>query len=189
MDPSTTTTTTDRPTGPTGPTPLPTPPFVDVPGLPNLRDAGGYRLAADPARMVRRGVLYRSSEPSRLTDAGAAYLTDGLGIGTVYDLRSRAEIDRDAAAGAGRRVREWAGADRVFAPVFAQEDYSPEAIALRFSSFAREGTEVRSLTAWLWSMCILLLLLLLLLLRCGERGVKRRGQKCAFGWEWCVRLD
>lgn len=137
--------------------PLPIPPFIDLPGLPNLRDAGGYVLAADhpdatktttapPRRMVRRGVLFRASEPSRLTDAEAAHLTDRLGIRTVYDLRSQTEIDRDAAGAAGdsrRQVREWPGAERVFAPVFLREDYSPEAVALRFSSFAMEGTEVR----------------------------------------------
>lgn len=140
---------------------LPTPPFIDLPGLPNLRDAGGYLLAAaaapdhpdatttttaPPRRMVRRGLLFRASEPSRLTDAEAAHLTDRLGIRTVYDLRSQTEIDRDAASAADdsrRQVREWPGAERVFAPVFLREDYSPEAVALRFSSFAMEGTEVR----------------------------------------------
>lgn len=135
---ATTTTTTSTP-------PLPTPPFIPIPGLPNFRDAGGYPLAADPARkMVRRGVLFRSSEPSMLTPAGVAALRDGLGVRTVYDLRSRVEIDRDAGAagGGGRRVREWDGSERVFAPVFSHEDYSPEAIARRFSAFAREGSEV-----------------------------------------------
>lgn len=150
--------------------PLPTPPFIDIPGLPNLRDAGGYPVvpaASGPttttttttARMVRRGVLFRSSEPSQLTDAEAARLTGDLGIRTVYDLRSQTEIDRDTAAGK-RRVREWPGAERVFSPVFLHEDYSPGAIALRFSSFAM-GSEVRRrlvlnlLSSFLFSLHVL----------------------------------
>lgn len=68
-------------------------------------------------------------------------MTDTLGIKYVYDLRSQTEIDRDA-ANEGRQVKEWAGSERVFAPVFSQEDYSPEAIAKRFSAFASEGDEV-----------------------------------------------
>lgn len=132
--------------------PLPTPPFHLIPGLPNFRDAGGYPVAEPslpsnngstppPRRMVRRGLLYRASEPSLLTDAGAAHLADDLGIRKVYDLRSQAEIDRDAALGK-RRVREWPGSERILAPVFAAEDYGPEAITLRFTKFGREGTEV-----------------------------------------------
>lgn len=76
-------------------------------------------------------------------------MTDTLGIKHVYDLRSQTEIDNDAAkkqedgAGAGQRqVKEWPGSERVFAPVFSHEDYSPEAIAKRFSAFASEGDEV-----------------------------------------------
>ncbi|PSR94016.1 protein-tyrosine phosphatase-like protein [Coniella lustricola] len=121
--------------------PPPSPPFIDIPGLPNFRDAGGYPLAADPAKMVRRGLIFRSSEPSKVTDAGTAMMTHDLAIRVVYDLRSQTEIDRDAtAASASRQVKEWAGAQRVFVPVFTHEDYSPEAIARRYSAFAREGS-------------------------------------------------
>lgn len=51
---------------------LPSPPFISVPGLPNFRDAGGYEVISDPpntsaegkrkTKMVRRGILFRSSE-------------------------------------------------------------------------------------------------------------------------------
>lgn len=141
--------------------PLPSPPFIEIPGLRNFRDAGGYPVSSfsssssheqqqdqDPnqkqnqrQKIVRRGVLFRASEPSMVTPEGVRRMTEDLGIAKVYDLRSQTEIDRDAAQG-GRHVREWAGAERVFAPVFGTEDYSPEAIARRFSSFSREGTEV-----------------------------------------------
>lgn len=68
-------------------TTLPTPPFITVPGLPNFRDAGGYPLAQQPDKMVRTGVLFRSSEPSQVTAEGIAIMTATLGIKTVYDLR------------------------------------------------------------------------------------------------------
>lgn len=130
-------------------TPLPTPPFIEIPGLRNFRDAGGYPISLsgvtnshpEGQQIVRRGILFRASEPSMVTDEGIALMTDRLGIRYVYDLRSQTEIDKDAANG-GRQVKEWAGAERVFVPVFSHEDYSPEAIAVRFSNFASEGTEV-----------------------------------------------
>lgn len=130
--------------------PLPTPPFVEIPGLPNFRDCGGYPVTTDTSeskngsqkqRIVRRGILFRSSEPSKLTDDGAAILRDKLLITHVFDLRSNLEIDRDAASD-GRQVREWDGAQRVFVPVFLQEDYSPEAIARRYAHFSSESDEV-----------------------------------------------
>lgn len=127
--------------------PLPAPPFVDVPGLPNFRDCGGYPVAnsnnadSKPQRIIRRGVLFRASEPSKLTDEGIAILRDTLRITHVYDLRSKLEIDGDAELD-GRQPREWDGAQRIFAPVFLEEDYSPEGIAKRYGHFTSEEVEV-----------------------------------------------
>ncbi|KAJ0123614.1 tyrosine phosphatase [Diaporthe amygdali] len=131
-------------------TSLPTPPFVDIPGLRNFRDCGGYPVATNATdsdvgnenkqKIVRRGVLFRSSEPSKVTDEGIAILRDTLGITHVFDLRSQAELDRDAITD-GRQAREWEGSKRVFVPVFLQEDYSPEAIATRFAHYSSEGSE------------------------------------------------
>ncbi|KAI1433687.1 tyrosine phosphatase [Xylaria sp. CBS 124048] len=126
---------------------LPSPPFVFVPGLPNFRDAGGYEVttSVSPAsaaaeggrrgriKMVRRGVLFRSSEPSKLTDAGAAQLSEQLGIKLVYDLRSAVEIARGHNAGYGFPVREWPGSER--------KDYSPAALALRYQNYAAESEQ------------------------------------------------
>lgn len=63
-----------------GPSPIST--------LPNLRDLGGYS-AAD-GQTVRTGLLYRSTDFSSLSHDDLAPL-EGLGIRTVYDLRSVAE--------------------------------------------------------------------------------------------------
>lgn len=120
---------------------LPSPPFHAIPGLPNFRDAGGYPINAQPGRILRPGVVFRSAEPSRLTDDGVACLQD-LGITHVYDLRSAIELKRLALAGANCDVREWPGAQRVFVPVFRDQDYGPEAIALRYRNYSSNGTEV-----------------------------------------------
>ncbi|MET9290664.1 tyrosine-protein phosphatase [Streptomyces sp. NPDC003077] len=55
---------------------------------PNFRDAGGYRTA--DGKWVRMGVLYRTGELSKLTDADLAKL-QRLGIRTDYDLRAPGE--------------------------------------------------------------------------------------------------
>lgn len=114
------------------PTLLPSPPFVHAPGLVNLRDAGGYAITSQPGKAVRRGVLFRSADPTRLEDDGVAIL-QGLGITHIYDLRSTVEL---AKANSGRPPREWDGAVRVFSPVFLDEDYSPQALAQRFGDYS-----------------------------------------------------
>ncbi|KAI0542685.1 tyrosine phosphatase [Xylaria digitata] len=131
---------------------LPSPPFISVPGLPNFRDAGGYEVISDSpdtpvaggkriVKMVRRGILFRSSEPSRLTDAGATQLSEQLEIKLVYDLRSAVEIARSLDSGRGFPLREWEGSERKFVPVFLDQDYSPEALALRYKNYASESSE------------------------------------------------
>ncbi|MGW4382977.1 tyrosine-protein phosphatase [Kitasatospora sp. NPDC004531] len=59
-------------------------PFLDIPDVLNLRDAG--------AGVYRPGLLYRSASLNRLTDDGAARLAE-LGIRTVIDLRSNTELE------------------------------------------------------------------------------------------------
>lgn len=56
----------------------------------NFRDLGGYSTV--DGRRIRQGVLYRSDSLHRLTDADVRAFHD-LGLRTVIDLRSAAEID------------------------------------------------------------------------------------------------
>jgi len=117
---------------------LPSPPFVSVSGIHNFRDLGGY--AVSPTLSVRRNVIYRCGEPSKVTQDGIETLKS-LGVTRMYDLRSKVEIDRNKDANWGG-IKEWDGCERVFTPVFIDQDYSPENLALRFKDYASEGTEV-----------------------------------------------
>ncbi|KAL8960183.1 MAG: hypothetical protein Q9193_003067 [Seirophora villosa] len=73
---------------------LPMPPFVDIPGMMNVRDVGGYpttELRDQPRSSIRRGLLYRGGEPSRITPEGRRAFKD-LGIQKVFDVRTEDEI-------------------------------------------------------------------------------------------------
>ncbi|KAL2269361.1 hypothetical protein VTJ83DRAFT_1545 [Remersonia thermophila] len=125
------------------PASLPSPPFLHVPGLVNLRDAGGHSVVVvgggdDSHATVRRGVLYRSADLTALGDEGRAALAR-LGIARVFDLRSAVELSKT-----GEPVPPpadvWPGATRLFVPVFLEKDYSPEALATRFRAYS-DGPE------------------------------------------------
>ena len=119
---------------------LPSPPFIEVAGISNFRDLGGYPISKRPSYSVRRDLIYRCAEPSKVTQDGISTMQK-LGIARIYDLRSNVEIERAEAAGRGGVV-EWDGCTRVFVPVFTDQDYSPEQLALRYKDYA-SGTEVK----------------------------------------------
>jgi len=62
--------------------------LIEIASVPNLRDVGGHR-AAD-GRLVRRQLLFRSTELSKLQGADLDRFA-ALGIRSVYDLRTEAE--------------------------------------------------------------------------------------------------
>ncbi|KAH7390251.1 tyrosine phosphatase family-domain-containing protein [Cadophora sp. MPI-SDFR-AT-0126] len=118
---------------------LPSPPFITVPGIQNFRDIGGYPITSSPNHSIRSSVVYRCADPSKITEEGVIVVQE-LGITHVYDLRSNNEIERNKAAGRGGVV-QWQGCERVFAPVFEDQDYSPEALASRFKDYASGGPD------------------------------------------------
>lgn len=61
---------------------------VPMPSLPNFRDLGGYSTSGGE---VRRGLLYRSDQLSDVDAADLAVLA-GLGLATVFDLRTVVEV-------------------------------------------------------------------------------------------------
>lgn len=71
---------------------MPSPPFVDVPGIANFRDAGGH--LSKGGKHVRRGLIYRSADPSKATEEGLNKMGKELGKVRVCrfqpDYRARA---------------------------------------------------------------------------------------------------
>lgn len=64
---------------------------VEVDGCVNFRDAGGWTTV--DGGVVRRGLLYRSDDPIRITAAGRAAV-DRLGLVQVIDLRQQTQFSR-----------------------------------------------------------------------------------------------
>lgn len=65
--------------------------IIELEGAYNARDLGGFRTASGGT--VKRGMVFRSDELSELTDKDMKRF-DALGIKTVVDFRSSAEIRR-----------------------------------------------------------------------------------------------
>jgi len=64
---------------------------VEVDGCVNFRDAGGWETIE--GAMVRRGRLYRSDDPTRITSSGCAAV-DRLGLAKVIDLGQQTQFSR-----------------------------------------------------------------------------------------------
>ncbi len=114
-------------------------PFCDVAHVHNFRDIACSAI-------VQRGLVFRSAVPSRLTPEGLATLRS-LGVQSVFDLRSKPETDRDPVELPGRTDQDESnhkayGLERIWTPVFAEEEFTPEKIALKFKEYAGRGTEV-----------------------------------------------
>jgi len=71
---------------------------------------------------VRKGLIYRCAEPSKITEAGKEKLRS-LGVKKMYDLRSEPELKR---LGDLTKIVEVEGVERLFVPVIRKEDYSPQ---------------------------------------------------------------
>jgi protein-tyrosine phosphatase len=64
---------------------------IELQGAYNVRDLGG--LHTKDRRITRPGVIYRADSLDRITPADAKILFDKLGIGTIIDLRTKAETE------------------------------------------------------------------------------------------------
>ena len=118
------------------------PPFIQIDGLSNFRDIGGWPIPPSPSNpsttstaTVRRGILYRGPDLTPLTPLGITQLK-ALHITTIFDLRSIPQITR---AGG---VKEIEGINRVWCPVFGEEEYSQEKAGMRYMQYCSEGTDI-----------------------------------------------
>lgn len=114
------------------------PQFVDIPGLANFRDIGGWPISNKSGNIVahvRKGVFYRGPDTAPIEPAGEAKLRE-LGITKDFDLRSKGQIVK---AGGFKSVE---GIERVSCPAFPDGEYSPDKAAARYVQYASDGTDV-----------------------------------------------
>lgn len=111
--------------------------FVDIPGLANFRDIGGWPISDESGNIVahvRKGVFYRGPDTAPIEPSGEAKLRE-LGITKDFDLRSKGQIVK---AGGFKTVE---GIERVGCPAFPDGEYSPDKAAARYVQYASDGTD------------------------------------------------
>ena len=141
------------------------PPFVNIDGIANFRDIGGYSTTSTTSlQSIHRNLVYRCADPSKVQPSGLSKLKE-LGVKKVFDLRSIPEISKQGPEWAGVAVEKEVfttrpeGSDdtqelpgdeieRIWCPVFRNTDYGPEQVAIRFQNYAKSGSEVCILPAF-----------------------------------------
>jgi hypothetical protein len=99
--------------------------WKNIEGVSNFRDLGGWQTNSSDYVIPDR--IYRCADLSNITDLGRKELQQ-LRITKVYDLRSVPEITKN---GVGRID----GVEWIHVPVFREEDYSPEKMAIRWGYY------------------------------------------------------
>jgi hypothetical protein len=112
-------------------------------GIANFRDLGGYPIASNPNKSVRRNYIYRCAEPTKATEEDIAKIKSH-GVTHIYDLRSNPEINKLQISGAAGVVTNWPGVERVYCPVFPEESYDPVSLAVRHADYHQGDAEVSS---------------------------------------------
>ncbi|KAF9262667.1 hypothetical protein L218DRAFT_960147 [Marasmius fiardii PR-910] len=112
------------------------PPFVSIEGLYNVRAVGGYSLSSEPRSVVKPAILYRSGDPSRITEKGKEQLLS-LGIRHIFDFRHDSEI-----AGYGFKILEIPNVHVVQAPVSQLKAFDPATLTQLMSQF--ETNEIQT---------------------------------------------
>ncbi|KAH7346088.1 putative tyrosine-protein phosphatase, partial [Pyrenochaeta sp. MPI-SDFR-AT-0127] len=112
-------------------------PFHIVPGVSNFRDIGGWPITSQcsPTPLhVRKGLIYRGSDTTRITATGIAKLQE-LNVKTDFDLRSKQQIIK---AGGFKDMNDH-GIERIWAPVFPDAEYTEEKTKERYKLYASEN--------------------------------------------------
>lgn len=120
---------------------LPSPPFIQVEGVPNFRDLGGYPCipgTSNTPHSIRRGHVFRSAQFSRISPTGTSTMTSTLNIHTLYDFRSRKEIDLMHARYPDLPL-DIPGVTRHAVPIYKDEDYTPISMAEKYALSPTSG--------------------------------------------------
>lgn len=110
-------------------------PFHHVSGVSNVRDIGGWHITSASAapRHVRKGVIFRGGDTTRITPAGVSKLQE-LSVKVDFDLRSQQQIEK---AGGFKDLGNW-GIKSIWSPVFGEEEYTEEKAKVRYESYVSE---------------------------------------------------
>jgi protein-tyrosine phosphatase len=114
------------------------PRLIALEGAQNFRDVGGYRTT--DGRRVKWGLIFRSADLSKLTKSDLATVS-GLGVHTVYDLRSTGERRSAPDAFTGRSATVSLDYDTNAQAIAAAMRSKPTAESLR-SAFASTYPEL-----------------------------------------------
>ncbi|KAH7884605.1 tyrosine phosphatase family-domain-containing protein [Phlebopus sp. FC_14] len=98
---------------------LPSPPFVPVEGIINLRSVGGF-ATSDKGFIMKPLAIFRSGEASSVTELGKQHLCV-LGIKKIFDLRSEVELKNYRT-----EARTIEGIELVWAPITPIETQDQE---------------------------------------------------------------
>lgn len=96
-----------------------------IEGVSNFRDLGGWQT--QHADYIKPDRIFRCANLSNITEHGRQSLKQ-LGIRKVYDLRSVPEIEKNG-------VGKIEGVEWVHIPIFREEDYAPEKLAIRWGYY------------------------------------------------------
>lgn len=115
--------------------------WKQIDGVSNFRDIGGWRITRprfpllkdpSPSRYyVKHNLLFRSAHLGKITSFGLNSMKQ-LGIKVVFDFRSDGECARDGCP-SDETFKSY-GIERRHTPVFSKEDYSPQAIVVRYTN-------------------------------------------------------
>jgi len=111
------------------------PPFIAVEGVFNIRSVGGY-ATSDPSLIVKPTALFRSGDPSRITEKGKNQFI-ALGVRRVFDFRATSEISSYKSP-----TPVIPGVEFIRVPVSDDNEYDPVSLALRMKQF--EGNELET---------------------------------------------
>ncbi|KAJ8658268.1 hypothetical protein O0I10_005951 [Lichtheimia ornata] len=108
------------------------PRWIDVEGVKNFRDIGGWPVS-DGKGYIRERFVFRCGHLVNVTPKGAAVLRQ-LNVVAAFDFRSHPEIQRQGI------MADVPGLTRYPSAIFSEADYSPAALASRWQGYFEGAT-------------------------------------------------